>query len=154
MSPPLFVVAETPALLAGMPYPGPETDWAALHGRGFRRLVRLHAGNYDPAPLVAHDLALEDLYGGRAPTDPEAERERVWEAARLTAKLVARGEGVLVHCVGGTGLDRHRPRLRAAPARAAGRRGDRDRPLAAPALARVGLAGRCRPAHAGSTLRP
>ena len=103
MSPPLFVVAETPALLAGMPYPGPETDWDALHRRGFRRLVRLHAGTYDPAPLVAHDLALEYLYGGRAPTDPEAERERVWEAARLTANFVARGEGVLVHCVGGTG---------------------------------------------------
>jgi Polymorphic toxin system, DSP-PTPase phosphatase len=103
MSTPLFVVSETPALLAGMPYPGPDTDWDALHRRGFRRLVRLHPADYDPAPLVAHDLVLEDLYGGRSPSDPDAERERVWEAARLAAGFVAEGDGVLVHCVGGTG---------------------------------------------------
>ena len=103
MSVPLFVVAETPALLAGMPYLAPETDWYALHRDGFRRLVRLHPSDYDPAPLVAHDFALEDLYGGGSPSDPEAEEDRVWEAARLAALLVARGEGVLVHCVGGTG---------------------------------------------------
>jgi hypothetical protein len=103
MSPPLFVVAETPALLAGMPYPEPETDWNELHRRGFRRLVRLHPGDYDAAPLVVHDVALEDLFGGRSPEDPEAEGRRVWEAALLAADFVARGEGVLVHCVGGTG---------------------------------------------------
>ncbi|HEY3182096.1 MAG TPA: hypothetical protein VGJ77_04615 [Gaiellaceae bacterium] len=99
----LFVVAESPALLAGMAYPEPATDWAELHRRGFRRLVRLHPGNYDPSPLRVDDVELEDLYGGRSPTDPAAERSRVLEAAELAARYVRSGEGVVVHCVGGTG---------------------------------------------------
>ena len=99
----LYVVAETPALLAGMAYPEEDTDWDALHRRGFRRLVRLHPSDYDAAPLAVADIALEDLYGGRAPTDAGAERERVLEAARVAATHVRAGEGTLVHCVGGTG---------------------------------------------------
>ena len=46
---------------------------------------------------------LEDLYGGAAPRDPAAEKRKVWEAAELVAEHVSRGEGVVVHCVGGTG---------------------------------------------------
>jgi hypothetical protein len=99
----LFVVAETPALLGGMAYPSDDTDWAALHERGFRRLVRLHPGEYDAAPLVAETVVLEDLYGGRAPADAPGERERVLQAAQIAAGHARRGEGVLVHCVGGTG---------------------------------------------------
>jgi hypothetical protein len=99
----LFVVAESPALLAGMAYPDPATDWTALHRRGFGRLVRLHPGDYDPAPLGVDDVELEDLYGGRSPTDPRSERERLLRAAKLAAAYVAAGEGVVVHCVGGTG---------------------------------------------------
>ena len=99
----LFVVADEPALLAGMPYPADDTDWAALHARGFRRLVRLHPGDYDAAPLLVEDVELEDLYGGRTPSDPDAERGRVLDAARRAVAHVNGGEGVLVHCVGGTG---------------------------------------------------
>jgi hypothetical protein len=99
----LFVVAESPALLAGMAYPDPDTGWAELHRRGFSRLVRLHPGDYDPSPLRVDDVELEDLYGGRAPTDPVAERARLLHAAELVAGYVAGGEGVVVHCVGGTG---------------------------------------------------
>ena len=99
----LFVVLESPAPLAGMAYPAPKTDWSELWRAGFRRLVRLHPGDYDAAPLQVDDVALEDLFGGRAPRDPEAERERVLEAARLASGYVGGGEGVLVHCVGGTG---------------------------------------------------
>ena len=99
----LFVVTDTPALLAGMAFPLPETDWRALHRRGLAHVVRLHPADYDPAPLVAHDLALEDLYGGAAPSDTAAEQRRIWEAAMFAAEHVSRGEGVVVHCVGGTG---------------------------------------------------
>jgi Tyrosine phosphatase family len=99
----LFIFAETPGLLAGMPYPHRDMDWQALHDRGFRLVVRLHPGDYDPAPLAARDVALEDLYGGTLPDDPDAERERVWEAARVVADAVEGATGVVVHCVGGAG---------------------------------------------------
>jgi hypothetical protein len=99
----LFVVADAPALLAGMAFPPRQTDWRALHRRGFARVVRLHPADYDPAPLIAHDLALEDLYGGAGPSDAAAEQRKIWEAAKLVAEHIGRGEGVVVHCVGGTG---------------------------------------------------
>jgi polymorphic toxin system DSP-PTPase phosphatase-like protein len=99
----LFVLTDTPALLAGMPYPPPDTDWQALHDRGFRLVVRLQPGAYDPGPLDARDVTLTDLYGGALPDDPAAEAERVWEAARIAAGAVQGGTGVVVHCVGGTG---------------------------------------------------
>lgn len=99
----LFVVTETPALLAGMPYPEPDMNWEALHDRGFGLVVRLHPGNYDAAPLEVRDVTLTDLYGGASPDDPDAEAERVWEAARIAAGAVERGTGVVVHCFGGTG---------------------------------------------------
>jgi protein-tyrosine phosphatase len=99
----LFVIAGTPAPLAGMAYPDADTDWEALHRDGFERVVRLHRADYDPAPLVAHDLPLEDLYGGAAPRDAAAEERGIWDAARLVAEHVLRGEGVVVHCVGGMG---------------------------------------------------
>jgi len=99
----LVVFAETPALLAGMPYPRADMDWQALHNRGFGVVVRLHPGDYDAAPLTVYDLPLADLYGGAPPEHPDAERERVWEAARIAADAVATGTGVMIHCVGGTG---------------------------------------------------
>ena len=97
------VFADEPAPLAGMPYPTTDTDWQELHDRGFRLVVRLHPGDYDPAPLAVRDFTLSDLYGGATPDDPAAERERVWQAARIAADAVAGGTGVIVHCVGGTG---------------------------------------------------
>ena len=99
----LFVVTDVPARLAGMAFPDPELDWLALRDLGFRHVVRLHAADYDPAPLIAHDVALEDLRSGLTPQDPDGERRRVWQAAQLAAGYVAGGEGVVVHCVGGTG---------------------------------------------------
>jgi hypothetical protein len=99
----VFVVTDAPALLAGMAFPDPELDWAALHSLGFRHVVRLCAGDYDPAPLTADDMTLEELYGGLIPRDADEERRRVWQAAQLTANYVAKGDGVVVHCIGGTG---------------------------------------------------
>ena len=99
----LFVVTDVPARLAGMAFPDPELDWAALHSLGFRHVVRLCAADYDPEPLAADAVALEDLYGGLIPGDADGEQRRVWQAAELAAKYVSIGEGVVVHCVGGTG---------------------------------------------------
>lgn len=99
----LFVVATEPAPLAGTAFPDPPPDWAELHAAGYRHVLRLHPGAYDPSPLLAHDLELEDLFGERAPPEPDAERGRVLEAANLAAQWVRGGEGVIVHCVGGTG---------------------------------------------------
>jgi hypothetical protein len=86
-----------------MAFPPPKTNWHALHVQGLAHVVRLHPADYDPAPLLAHDVVLEDLYGGAEPQDPEAEHRTIWDAAALVAELVSRGEGVVVHCVGGTG---------------------------------------------------
>jgi len=99
----LFVVADTPARLAGMAFPDPELDWTALHNLGFRHVVRLQPADFNPAPLTAHDVALEDLHGGLMPRDADEEQRRVWQAAQLAADYVGRGDGVVVHCVGGTG---------------------------------------------------
>jgi hypothetical protein len=103
VSAPVVVVLDAPAPLAGTAYPEPDTDWPALHARGFRLVVRLHPAAYDPAPLAAADFELEDLFGGRRPLDETRETRVVWEAAGAAAAAVARGDGVLVHCVGGTG---------------------------------------------------
>jgi protein-tyrosine phosphatase len=102
----LYTVLRRPALLAGMAYPSPRTPWSVLADQGLRHVVNLAAQgpSYDPAPLtIAHAVALEDLYGGLAPDDPEAEEHLVHEAAQTVVDLLRRREGVLVHCVGGTG---------------------------------------------------
>jgi hypothetical protein len=98
----LVVVATSPAPLAGMGFPH-SVDWDELHRKGYRRVLRLHPGAYDPSPLTVHEILLEDLYGGRLPSDPPAERKRVLEAGRVTAGWIDNGEGVVVHCLGGTG---------------------------------------------------
>ena len=100
----LVVFTKSPATLAGMAYPPRDLDWRALRDRGIALVIRLHRGrDYEPSPLRFHDAPLQDLIGGVSPTDSVAEAERVWTAARVTADAVAGGEGVVVHCCGGTG---------------------------------------------------
>lgn len=79
----LFVVTDAPALLAGMAFPDPELDWAALHSLGFRHVVRLCAGDYDPAPLTADDVTLEELCGGLTRRNAEEERRRAGTATAV-----------------------------------------------------------------------
>lgn len=102
----LYTVLTIPARLAGMPHPGPTTPWLALEEAGFQHVLCLTsaAPPYDPTPLrLLHAVALQDLYGGLNPLDPERERREIERAAGLTLEVLGRGEGVLVHCVGGTG---------------------------------------------------
>jgi Swiss Army Knife protein, DSP-PTPase phosphatase domain len=96
-------VLTDPAPLAGMALPAPETDWPALGRLGYRRVVRLHRADYDASPLAVDEILLEDLAGGRLPREPALEHDRVVQAGRHVAGRVRRGEGVIVHCLGGVG---------------------------------------------------
>lgn len=102
----LYWVLTDPAPLAGMRDPGPTTSWESLYEAGFRYVICLARENpfYDPAPLkLACAVALEDLVSGRPPRDPDREVHRIQTVAGEVLKCLARGEGVVVHCVGGRG---------------------------------------------------
>lgn len=99
-----FWVSRDPVPIAGMAYPA-RADWSMLAGLGFGHVVCLTCDDppYDPAPLGMTAVALDDLYHGGPPSDPEAERKRVLRAAGAAAEAVRRHEGVAVHCRGGRG---------------------------------------------------
>lgn len=102
----LYTVLLGPTLLAGMPHPTPATPWTALASVGFRHVVCLTSPvpAYDPAPLgLLHAVGLEDLYGGRAPRNSERELREIRLASDVVLRALQRGEGVIVHCEGGTG---------------------------------------------------
>ncbi len=95
-----------PAPLLGMIRPSAGTPWNALCDAGVRCVVCLtdDVPPYDPAPLtVAHSVGLQDLYGGITPSDPPGEKRRIDLAADAVVAALRRGEGVVVHCAGGTG---------------------------------------------------
>jgi Tyrosine phosphatase family len=95
-----------PAPLAGMPYPSPRTPWHDLAAAGFRHVICLEGRGpaYDPSPLiVSHRTSLQDLYGGSLPHHPEQEERLIHEAANAVVRGLQAGEGVVVHCAGGTG---------------------------------------------------
>lgn len=102
----IYLVLEDPARLAGMVRPSARTPWSALADEGFRYVVCLtdDAAPHDPSPLsVLHAVALEDLYGGITPQDTKLEAERILAAADRIVSALRAGEGVVVHCAGGTG---------------------------------------------------
>jgi hypothetical protein len=102
-----YWVQESPAPLAGMEDPfRREIPWDDLHALGFRWVVCL-AGQrpgYDPAPLEfmvrvnLTDLAVRDL-----PFEPAEEEEGIRVIASMVLEKLEAGEGVIVHCAGGTG---------------------------------------------------
>ncbi len=103
----LYCVAAAPAPLFGMEYPLRRTqgDWQALYDAGARGVVCLDApARYDPAPArLLGTIDLEDLVIGGPPRDPAGELVRVRQAVELVLASLERGEGVVVHCAGGTG---------------------------------------------------
>jgi hypothetical protein len=102
----LYWLLLEPAPLAGMAFPSRNTPWRALHHLGFRHVVCLAAMSpgYDPSPLRhVYAADLEDLYCGRIPKDPAREERLSVEAAQIVTAHVLAGEGVVVHCEGGTG---------------------------------------------------
>jgi hypothetical protein len=101
-----YWVLQYPAPLAGMPYPSLRTPWPDLAAAGFRHVICLeaHGPVYDPSPLiVSHRMSLQDLYGGIVPHHPEQEDRLIREAAHAVVCRLQAGEGVVVHCAGGTG---------------------------------------------------
>lgn len=102
----VYWILQTPAPLAGMRYPDSATPWGALAEAGVQHVVCLSADRpgYDPAPLhLLYAAALEDLYHGEPPEDPQREARLIREAVSQITSRLKEGEGVVVHCVGGTG---------------------------------------------------
>jgi hypothetical protein len=101
-----YWVLQRPAPLAGMPYPSPRTPWRDLAAAGFRHVVCLEGDGpaYDPAPLImSHRTRLQDLYGGGLPRHPEQEETLIHAVALAVMERLQAGDGVVVHCAGGTG---------------------------------------------------
>ena len=102
-----YLVTCDPAPLAGMEYPRWEgLSWRALAGLGLAHVVCLtdEASLYDPSPLPPPVcVQLQDLAGEATPDDPLHEERMVRQAAADTLAWMRAGEGVVVHCEGGTG---------------------------------------------------
>jgi protein-tyrosine phosphatase len=102
----IYWILRGPAPLLGMARPTAATPWNALWKIGVRRVACLTDDTpaYDPAPLTfACAVRLQDLYGGIGPDRPEAEAEKVRVASVSVLEALDRGDGVVVHCAGGTG---------------------------------------------------
>lgn len=101
----LYCVATEPAPLAGMSRPRATTPWSALATAGFHWVVCLESeAHYDPAPVGRLlCVGMEDLEGRQQPRDPEREHALICRAVAATMEALATGEGVIVHCWGGSG---------------------------------------------------
>jgi protein-tyrosine phosphatase len=100
-----YWVLEQPAPLAGMAYPN-SSPWHTLASAGFKSVVCLThpAARYDPSPLeVLRAAKFKDLYGGLHPDEPAKEQVALREIVTAVKSALLLGEGVAVHCVGGTG---------------------------------------------------
>jgi hypothetical protein len=101
-----YWILQHPAPLAGMPYPSPQTPWHDLATAGFHHVISLESDGpaYDPSPLImSHRVRLQDLYGGRVPQNPDQEERLIREAALAVVRRLQTGDGVVIHCAGGTG---------------------------------------------------
>jgi len=99
-----YWVLDSPAALAGMKHPRRGFPWGEVAKEGFARLVALHPGDYDPAPLtLLSSEKLEDLVHGGPPRSPDREREKIAGIVRSVVAALQAGDGVVVHCVGGRG---------------------------------------------------
>lgn len=101
-----YVVLKEPALLAGMCYPWRATPWKNLGATGFANIVCLADEQvfYNPSPLrLLYARELEDLHYGGYPTNAGRQEKLVREATEIVVKSLNRGEGTIVHCVGGIG---------------------------------------------------
>lgn len=100
-----YSVLDSPAPFAGMSYPR-STPWESLYDSGFRYVVCLtdDVPSYDPHPLeVLRSAHMEDLVRCRMPGNPAREQVNLREIVDLTTDALHAGNGVVVHCQGGTG---------------------------------------------------
>jgi protein-tyrosine phosphatase len=101
-----YQVLQNPAPLAGMAYPSSATPWQNIYQAGFLHVVCLtdNEADYLPAPLkVLYCTQLEDLYHSGPPADPLREERLIRKAMEIAAGCLLAGEGVVIHCAGGTG---------------------------------------------------
>jgi predicted protein tyrosine phosphatase len=87
-----------------MKYPRTDFPWSRLYAAGFRQIVSLHPGSYDPEPLtILFSEQLEDLVGGGPPANEVEERAKIKRAVAAAVTAWRSGQGVVVHCFGGRG---------------------------------------------------
>jgi protein-tyrosine phosphatase len=89
-----------------MCYPWRSTPWKSLGAAGFANVVCLADDQvfYNPSPLrLLHARELEDLHHGGYPTSAARQEKMVREATEIVVKSLGRGEGTIVHCIGGIG---------------------------------------------------
>ncbi|HEX7976131.1 MAG TPA: hypothetical protein VF498_17110 [Anaerolineales bacterium] len=102
-----YQVLQEPAPRAGMAHPRQvRPPWQDLHRLGLRHIICLaeSAPGYTPAPLkTLYAASLEDLFHGGPPQKPRMEARLLREAVEVAASKLQAGEGVVVHCQGGTG---------------------------------------------------
>ena len=103
----IYCILKAPALLGGMRYPHSQTDWTGIAQVGFKYVVNLEDdsfSNYDHSPLKGlYSAHLEDLCSGRPPRNEGEEKRLITEAVEVIVSTLCKGEGVLVHCIGGRG---------------------------------------------------
>jgi hypothetical protein len=102
----IYWILDRPVPLLGMVRPTSCTPWAALFALGVRRVACLtdDAPPYDPMPLsFACAIELEDLFQRMAPAHPTDEIDKIQVVVVSILAALRRGEGVVVHCAGGTG---------------------------------------------------
>ena len=100
----MYWVLDSPTPIAGMKYPRTDFPWSGLQAAGFRKVVSLHPGTYDPAPLtMGFSDYLEDLVSGGPPADEVNEKAKIKKAVTATVVAWRSGQGIVVHCCGGWG---------------------------------------------------
>jgi protein-tyrosine phosphatase len=102
----LYFILKDPAPLAGMEYPDMGLPWGSLFAAGLSNVVCLCGDHvsYNPAPLrLLLAVEMEDLHHGGPPGDPAGNERIVRDTVDMVLSRLDRGEGVVVHCVGGTG---------------------------------------------------
>lgn len=81
-------------------------DWDALSEQGIRWVVNLAESkpSYDPSPLRLLEASeMQNQSGGEILVDARREGETLAGAVESVTSRLELGEGVAVHCVGGTG---------------------------------------------------
>lgn len=100
----LYYVLRHPAPLAGMRMPFTYDPWQMLYEHGFRWVVALERGLYNPRPLkVGCVKYLHDMLGKRVPNAPDVEKKLIGQAVDFVVQAIEKDEGVIVHCMGGRG---------------------------------------------------
>ena len=102
----LYFILKDPAPLAGMEYPAAGLPWDRLFAAGLSNVVCLCGAHvsYNPAPLrLLRAVEMEDLHHGGLPKDPAGNEHILRDVVDVVLPRLYQGQGVVVHCVGGTG---------------------------------------------------